>query len=58
MGKAQSKQPLSQGELYKIYRKYTVANKHQVAKSKRFLPLDLMNDESLSCFGCVPAKNV
>ena len=55
MGKTQSKQPLSQDQLYKIYRSYKVSNNAKVAKSKRFLPLDL-NKESIYCFGCVPAK--
>lgn len=58
MGKTNSKQPLSQDELLKIYRQYKVSNNRQVAKSKRVLALDLANDDNLSCFGCVPAKNV
>lgn len=60
MGKNQSKQPLTQEELYKIYNQYKSCNNAKVLKSKKLLPLDLANDEPLYCLSvaCVRTKNV
>ncbi len=58
MGKTQSKQPLSQEELFRIYRQHKVTSIAKACKKNRFLPLNLTKDESLPCFGCMLAKNV
>lgn len=60
MGKNQSKQPLTQEELYKIYNQYKSSNNAKVLKSKKLFPLDLARDEPLYCLSlaCVPTKNV
>ena len=58
MGKNQSKQPLTQEQLYKIYNQFKHSHKAQVLKSKKLLSMDLVNDEPIYCLACVPTKNV